>query len=229
MAGSAFTDQQISGWAQTFEKEICSQYDLIVDRWALGVTDFVNEYELPNYVTNIRSVLWMGKELHAKGFRASVITGDTPFQTAGSVPFEYLFSGKGQRVLKFYPSPNVLVAKYMGDLWTPDADRYGVIIEFYRIPDYLSDPQLTLPDWCRSYLLKDPICQKAFQTEGPTQDLRAAKYYQARVDKTHEYLMQIKENMNTAQMNVLFDRKMLARRKPGRPVLPPNFGFPVNW
>lgn len=230
MAVSAFTDQQISSWAQTFEKEIAAKHDLIVDRWSLGIIDKSNEYELPNYVTNIRSVLYLGKECHAKGFRSSVITGDTPFQTSGSIPFEYVFSGKGQRVLKLYPTPNTNIAVYNGDLWTADADRYGVIIEFYRIPDFTgNNPSLTLPSWCRQYLLKDMICEKAFRMEGPTQDLRAAKYYQGRIDKMFEYVMKIKSNMNAAQMRVLFDNKMLARRKPGRPVLPPNFGFPVNW
>lgn len=229
MAAVQFSDNQISTWAQIYEKEICAKNDLIVDRCSIGVTAFVNEYELPNYVTNIRSVLWLGKELHAKGFRASVITGDTPFQTAGSVPFEYVFSGKGQRVLKFYPSPNLTVAYNSGDLWTPTADETSVIVEFWRTPDYLSDPQKVLPLWCRQYLLKDFICWKAFAIEGPQQDLRAAAYYQERIDQAAEYIGLIKENMHASQMNVLFDNKMLGRRKPGRPVLPPNFGYPVNW
>lgn len=225
----AFTDSQISSWAKQYEGEVAARYDLLVDRVSLGVTAFVNEYQLPNYVTNIRSVLWLGKELHAKGFRASVITGDTPFQTAGSVPFEYVFSGKGQRVLKFYPSPNVSVAYDSGDLWNPTADQNDVIVEFWRTPDYTSKPQLILPTWLRQYLLKDYVCSKSFSAEGPQQDLRGATYYEGRLEQGLNYVGIIKENMHASQVNVLFDRKMLGRRKPGRPVLPPNFGFPVNW
>lgn len=224
--GTQFTDNQISTWAQTYEKEVCSKFDFIVDRVSIAVTAFVNEYEIPNFVTNVRSVLWLGKELHAKGFRASVITGDTPFQTAGSVPFEYVFSGKGQRVLKFYPSPNLTIGVYVGDIWTPDADQTSVIIEFYRTP---ASPDKVLPDWLRQYLLKDYVCWKAFASEGPQQDLRGAAYYNARIQDATQYLGSIKENMHKSQMNVLFKDKMLGRRKPGRPVLPPNFGYPVNW
>ncbi len=226
---SQFTDSQITVWAQTFEREICAKGDLLVDRISLDVHEFSNEYELPNYVTNIRSVLWLGKELHAKGFRSSVITGDTPFQTSGSIPFEYVYSGHGQRVLKFYPSPNTDVPVYVGDLWTADADRYGVIVEFYRTPDYTATPPLVLPDWCRQYLLKDPICEKAFSVEGPQQDIRAATYYADRINKGLDYMGLIKERMHDSQMNVLYDQKFIGRRKPGRPVLPPNFGYPVNW
>lgn len=229
MAQSAFTDNQISNWAKQYEREVAARYDLIVDRVSLGVTAFVNEYQLPNYVTNIRSVLWLGKELHAKGFRASVITGDTPFQTAGSVPFEYVFSGKGQRVLKFYPSPNLTVAYNAGDLWTPQADETSIIVEFWRTPDYISQPSKVLPDWLRQYLLKDYVCSRAFNAEGPQQDLRAAAYYEGRLEEGLNYVELIKENMHASQVNVLYDRKMLGRRKPGRPVLPPNFGYPVNW
>lgn len=226
---ASFTDNQLSTWAQTYEKELCARNDLIVDRCSLGITSGLNEYELPNFVTNIRSVLWQGKELHAKGFRASVLTGDTPYQTAGSVPFEYVFSGKGQRVLKFYPSPNISVAFDSGDLWNPTADQNDVIVEFWRTPDYTSTPQLTLPTWCRQYLLKDYVCQKAFMSEGPQQDLRGATYYATRLEEGLTYVGLIKEQMHASQMNVLFTNKMVGRRKPGRPVLPPNFGYPVNW
>lgn len=226
---SNFTDDQLSGWAQTYEKQICAQNDLLVDRVSLKITSGINEYELPNYVTNIRSVLWLGKELHPKGFRASVMTGDTPFQTAGSTPFEYVFSGKGQRVIKLYPSPNVGVALYTQDLWTPAADMAAFIVEFWRTPDYTSTPQLVLPPWCRKYLLKDYVCWKAFASEGRTQDLRAAKYYESRLAQGAEYVGLIKEQMFASVVNILYTQKMLGRRKPGRPVLPPTFGYPVNW
>lgn len=227
--GSQFTDSQLTTWAQTYEREVCAKENLLCDRVALAITENVNEYELPNYVTNIRSVLWQGKELHAKGFRASVMTGDTPFQTSGSIPFEYVFSGKGLRVLKFLPSPNTGIAQYMGDLWTADADRYGVIVEFYRTPDYSAAPPLQLPAWNRQYTLKDYVCWKAFQMEGPQQDTRAAEYYSNRLNQGIDYMRKIVGQIHKSQVNILYDNKFEGRRKPGRPVLPPNFGFPVNW
>lgn len=226
---ATYTDDQISTWAQIYEKEVIAKNDLIADRISLQVIKGSNQYEVPNYVTNIRSVLWLGKELHAKGFTGSMITGDTPFETAGSIPFEYVFSGKGMRVLKFYPSPNINIAQYVGDLWTPDADRYAVIVEFFRTPDYTSTPQKKLPEWLRQYIIKDYVCWKAFTSEGTQQDLRASKYYQQRLDEGATYLKEVRENMFASIVSILYDRKMLGRRKPGKPVLPPNFGYPVNW
>jgi hypothetical protein len=226
---SQFTDSQVSTWAQTYEKELCAKYDLIVDRLSLGITIGLNEYEIPNWVTNIRSVLWQGYEIYAKGFRASILTGDTPYQTAGSRPFEYVFSGKGQRVLKFYPTPMAAIPYDSGDLWNPTADLNDVIIEVYRTPDYAASPQKVLPTWLRQYILKDYVCWKAFASEGPQQDLRAAAYYQGRLAQGIVYIESIKEAMHASQMNVLYKDQFLSRRKPGRPVLPPNFGYPVNW
>lgn len=229
MAASQFTDSQLSNWSQSYEKELCAKYDLLVDRISLGIISGHNEYEIPNYVTNIRSVLYQGKELHAKGFRTSIITGDTPFQTSGSVPFEYVFSGKGMRVLKFYPTPVLNVPYDSGDLWNPTADQNDVIVEFYRTPDYTSVPQKILPLWLRQYILKDYICMKAFNVEGPSQDLRGAAYYTGRLTQQLEYIGAIKENMEQGHTMVLFENKFVGRRKPGKPVLPPNFGYSVNW
>lgn len=225
---SAFTDAQIAKWALDYDKLICAKHDLIADRLSLAIIGGANEYEIPNYVTNIRSVLYLGKELHPKGFRASVLTGDTPFQTAGSIPYEYVFSGRGQRVLKFYPTPMDTIAEYIGDLWTPAADEAAVIVEFYRTPDNAYVDK-ALPAWLRRYLLKDYVCMKAFGADGPTQDITASLYYQERMAGQEDYLKMIKEHMNKAQLNVLYETKMAGRRKPGRPVLPPNFGYPINY
>lgn len=224
-----FTDNQITVWAQQYEREICAKYNFLADRWSLQINTGYNEYELPNYVTNIRSVLYMGKELHPKGFTASRMTNDTPFQTAGSIPYEYMFSGKGQRVIKLYPTPMDNIAVVAGDLWNPTAEEFGCIIEFYRTPNYTVNPPLVLPNWLRRYILKDNVCYRTFKVEGPQQDLRAAKYYEQKMGQQQEYLQTIKNQMGKAQVNILFEKKVGNKRGPGRPVLPPNFGWPVNY
>lgn len=216
-----FTDAQISKWASDYEQEITAKHNLVAARISLNVISGSSEYNLPDNLTNIRSVLFQGKELHPKGFRASVITGDTPFQTAGSVPFEYVFSGHGLRVIKFYPTPNIDIPIYTGDLWTADADQAAVIVEYFQTG--------TLPEWLRRYILKDYVCWKAFVSEGPQQDLRAANYYQMRMGEQEGYIGQIKDNMTKVYHRILLETKMAGRRKPGRPVLPPTFGIPVNW
>jgi len=217
-----FTDQQISKWAQDYEKEICSKYDLICDRWSLVVIPGQSEYEIPNYVTNIRGVIYLGKELHPKSGRTSIITGDTPFSTSRGVPYEYMFTNKGLRVLKFYPSPGDAIPTYVGNLFTTEADKDGCIVEFYRT----SNDQNQLPLWLRRYLLKDYICWKAFTSEGPNQDLRASLYYEPKRQKNEEYIMEIKSLMFQSYTNILGTYKTRARKKPGHPVLPMNFGIP---
>lgn len=223
-----FSDTQISKWANDYEKELCSKENLIADRFALEVTSNVSEYELPNYITNIRCVLYKGYMVYPKGFQASIMMNDSPFQSINSNrPIEYIASGKGLRIIKFFPSPSETIATINGDLWNINADNNGVIIEFYRTPSLINE-NLRLPEWNRRYLLKDYICWKAFSNEGKDQDLKAATYYTLRMGEGVEYLKVIKDNMYQASVNVLnpVDNR---REALARPVLPSNFGTIVNW
>lgn len=223
-----FSDSQLSNYAIKYEQELCSKQDLIVDRVAIAVTAGRSEYELPNYVTNIRMVLYLGKVVYPKGMRASVITSDTPFTTATNAPYEYTFSGKGMRVIKFFPAPGDDIADPGGPYFDVSKDKVGVIVEFHRTPSQ-TDSTLRLPSWMRRWLLKDYICEKCFSMEGPTQDLRGATYYHQKVLDHDNIIGEVKENLNRFQINVLADRPRRTIRKPGHPILPPNFGFPSNY
>jgi hypothetical protein len=223
-----FSDSQLSNYAIKYEQELCSKHDLIVDRVAIATTAGRSEYELPNYVTNIRMVLYLGKVVYAKGIRASVMTGDTPATTATNAPYEYLFNGKGMHVIKFFPAPDTSVTDPGGPYFDVTKDKIAVIVEFLRTPSQ-TDATLRLPSWMRRWLLKDYICEKCFSMEGPTQDLRGATYYHEKVLSHDALIGEIKSNLNRYQINVLSDRPRNTIRKPGHPVLPPNFGYPANY
>lgn len=230
--GAAFSDEQISKWCQDYEKEICAKYDFIVARLSLEIIAGQGEYELPNYVTNIRSVLYKGKELHAKGGRSSILTGDIPFVSSNSSPYEYQFSGMGLRVIRLLPTPGDNLPAYIPNtrqgFFTVLADKDHCIVEFYRTSIYTGfNSGLNLPVWLRRYILKDYVCWKAFASEGPQQDSRAAAYYETRMMQNEVYCSEIKSNMFRGYQRILSDTKMVGRRKPGRPVLPPNFGLPT--
>lgn len=224
----AFNDSQISKWAQAYEKELCTKFDFIVDRVSINIIAGTGEYEIPNYVTNIRSVLYLGKELHAKSGRTSILTGDIPFASSQSAPYEYQTNGMGLRVIKLLPTPGDNIPVYSGDLFTVEADKAACILEFVRTPSYDTyDRTKLLPNWIRRYLLKDYVCWKAFSSEGPAQDLRGSTYYEQRRQLNEFYAAEINSNLRGCYQNVLSDNKMVGRRKPGHPVLPPNFGFPT--
>lgn len=168
-------------------------------------------------------VLWQGREVLPKNFRASVLVGDNPYSSIGvNCPDEYICGGLGNRVIKFISTPNVTIAAYTSDLFTPAADAAAVIVEFYRTP-HLTTESLKLPPWIRRYLLKDYICMKAFKAEGPAQDLRAAAYYDSKMVQNREYLKKIKTNMFQAFTNTLMSEAHWRGGRPGRPVLPDNF------
>lgn len=237
MPASNFTDSQLSKWANQYEREVLSKQNLVIDRVALGTTAGISEYELPNYITDIRMVLYLGKGIYPKGFRKSVMVGDTPGTTSLNAPYEYLITGKGQRVLKFYPSPDTTIALYnpvtdpanvSKTLFDPAADTAAVLIEFYRTPS-ITDATLRLPTWLRRWLLKDYICSKAFAVEGPTQHLKGAQYYEQKLVEQDQLFKIIHNNMTMINLNILNDRPKRAMRKPGHPILPPNFGFPANY
>lgn len=221
----SFSDQQISKWATDYERELCARSDFICDRISLEVIAARSEYQLPNYITNIRMVLCKGKEVKAKGFQASLFTGDTPFSTVGASPYEYVVSGKGLRIIKFYPTPAEAISEVSGELFSINADTNGLIIEFYRTPS----STVKLPEWCRRYLLKDYICWKAFRNEGPDQDIRSANYYESRLSENAAYISLIKNNMHQGYVNILGTDNNQSRSLPGKPVLPSNFGTVIPY
>lgn len=225
---SRFTDTQLTTWAQTYEAELFAKFNLYAKRTSIATVVGRSEYELPTDVCNIRAVLYLGKEVHPKNGVFSKMTGDTPFNPTTSTPFEYVFSDQGQRVIKLHPAPDVAIASYVGDLWTATADAAACIVEYYAIPDY-TDTFGQLPDWCRRNILKDYVCWKAFRIDGKGQDTRAAKYYEAKIAQDGKYFTKIKDNMHASEIQVLTDSPYRPYRKPGRPVLPPNFGIPVNY
>jgi hypothetical protein len=225
----SFTDQQLTKWANDYEREICSRDNLIADRWSIAIINGQSEYELPNYVSNIRAVLYKGKEVHPKGFRASIMTGDVPLTPMGSIPYEYIVTGMGLRVIKFRPTPMEDINEYSGDLFTIAADRVSVIVEFYRTPS-TTDYKLQLPPWIRRYILKDYVCWKAFGNEGPAQDIRGATYYSSRLGVNDMYISEIKKNMNQGIILLLnAEHKFNRRQRPAHPILPSNFGYPTTY
>lgn len=224
---SIFTDAQLTTWAQTYEAELCAKHNLLAARTSLAIVAGRSEYQLPSEVTNIRSVTWQGKEVYAKGSASTRITGDNPLTTGTGAPIEYLFGGKGLRVLRFMPAPQTAITAYGGNLWSATADADYVIVEYYRTPDY-TDPLMQLPVWCRRYILKDYICWKAFTSEGKQQDGRAAAYYTAKVAQHATYFGKVVGGLRAAIFRVL-SAYPIERRGPGRVTLPTNFGYPSNW
>lgn len=223
----SFSDNQLSKWANDYEKELCAKNDLICDRISLAITSGASEYHIPNYITNIRMVLWKGKEIYPKGFQFSIATGDSPFNSGSSLPYEYVVTGKGLRIIKFFPTPSETILEYLpilpaNDLFTREADEVGVIIEFYRTPSP-TDINIRLPGFIRRYLIKDYVCWKAFRNEGPLQDLRAASYYEERLGANQQYIGTIKDNMQQAITHVLDPYPLQRGGKPHSPVLPDNF------
>lgn len=217
-----FSDTQISKWANEYERELCAVNNLIVDRISLAITQGESDYTLPNYLTSIRAVLWQGKMVYPKSFGKSMATNDTPLTATESIPLEYIFSSLGAAVIKFLPFPSITIAEYVGDLFTPVADEAAVIIEFYRTP-HLTDTDVRIPTWARRYLLKDYICMKAFRVDSTTQDLKASRYYEARMAENVNYVKTINQSLRGSYLNVLSEHPQRGRTRPGRPILPDNF------
>lgn len=227
-----YNDTQLSKWAQDYEKEITAKYDFIVDRLSIQIISGQGTYELPNYVTNIRSVLYLGKELHPKGGRASILTGDIPFATSQTAPYEYQTSGLGLHTIKLLPTPGDNIAVYVPaaplTLFSIEADKAACIVEFYRTAHYdLYDHTKMLPFWMRRWILRDQVCWKAFTSEGAQQDTISSSFYADQREQNEVFLKNVQTKMFMAYQRILADNKMISRRKPGRPVLPPTFGYPT--
>jgi hypothetical protein len=222
----AFTNAQILRFTQEAELEV-SGLDLIVDRIALAITANAADYNLPSYVTSIRSITYQGKPLDPYSGQEMIRSGSTPTSTTTGTPLHYVFSYRGRGVIRFYPTPSVGVSAPATNLWEHAAIASGVIIEFYRVPK-LTGSINRLPSDLRDSYLEDYTYYRAYAIEGKEQDLAASQFH-SRLWK--QSLNEVKSVVNQIKKCVSYEVKpIISNDIPvvRRPRLPSNFGRVVS-
>ncbi len=172
---SYWSDATLLASLQEAEEQLIAEVPTLVDRIAPNIYSGVASYQLPNYVSTVRKVMWKGFQLDPAKFSHVVSSSTSPFNNVSGRPREYVLDGYGENVLRLFPPPNETIAGTEIDLWganIPDK----CIIEFYRNPN-MSSSVLRLPSRIRDVLTFPYALAKLFSKEGIYQDVVAADFY----------------------------------------------------
>lgn len=222
----SFTTAQLERFRQDAELDV-AELDVIVDRIALSVVRGQSDYELPEYLTSIRSITYRGEHLTPYSGQELIRSGSTPMFAELGKPREYIFSYRGVATIALYPRPEETIAAPVTSLWENTAIQNGVIIEFYRGPDFTSEVY-RIPPILRSCYFEDYIYSRAYEIEGKEQDMAAANFHEK---LWQESFKEIKDVVNQIRKCVSYEVRpqifngQVAQKHPR---LPSNFGKVVS-
>jgi len=200
-----WTNEYLARISLDAEIEIARETESIIDRLSLSTISGTSQYQLPEYVQNIRKILWKGFRLDpaaqidyenwiwnlggssiiggafepsafSSGFEIGSSSDSNSNSRPVGRPFQYFYSTFGENVVIFNPGINETIASVPDNLWGSEIGN-SVIIEFYRVPDGTS---FKIPHYIRRRTIKSYVMWKSFEKEGPGQNLQAAEYYRNR-------------------------------------------------
>lgn len=223
-----WTDNQISNWAQEGEEDISNRQNLIIDRIGLSTTAQQSLFVLPEYCLNVSRVTYRGFKLEGKNAQELIDSQSSPNRNISySRPLFYVYNGFGRRTIKVMPATSELTIAPSGDLFNATTISSGLIVEFYRTPDFSTNIN-RLPQPMRKILVKYYLLFRALQQDGPGLDLVGSDFFQSQYEGFLEDLKIINNATFLSRVNVMGDiSQFLFRGWKARPILPPN--YPVRY
>ncbi len=223
-----WTDNQISAWAQEGEEDISNKQNLIIDRIGLSTVAQQTLFNLPDQVLNISRITYRGFKLEGKNAQELVDSQSSPNNSISySRPLFYIYNGYGLKTIKVLSAISETTSAPSGDLFSATAIRAGLIIEFYRTPDFTTEVnRVSQP--MRKILVKYYLLYRALQQDGPGLDLKGSDFFKQLYDQSLQDLKIINNATFLSRVNVMGDiSQTLFRGWKARPILPPN--YPVRY
>lgn len=165
-------DATITRFFNTGEVEVSQEVNFLTDRLSISVVAGTAIYVLPDYVRDIRRITYLGNKLDpltGRSYRDFFGPGNQQ-----STPFWYLYNNVQQNSIQFFPVPAQTIPT-VTNVWDSDIPN-GVIVEFNRISDNVD---FIMPPWGRRQVVKRYVSLMNYKIEGPGQNLKIAKYYEA--------------------------------------------------
>lgn len=218
-----FTDAQLLRFYKEAEDELAS-LNLIRDRIALSIVAEAGEYTLPEYVIGIRGITYQGNSLNPYRGSEMIRSGSAPMNVQTGEPKEYIYSYKGVSIIRLYPTPALPIVAPVTSLWETTAIQNGVIVEFYRTPDYNQTVLNRIPSDIRDNYLDDYVFFRSLGIESKEMDMQASAFHG---DWWMENISEVSTIKQMITKCITYEMKpIISERynKPARPVLPTNFG-----
>lgn len=227
---SIWTDDFLNQLSDDAEKQIVIDVPCLFHRFCFPLVAGTSVYTLPNKVKGIKRITIRGKKIENVNWEQFVLLTPSTFftdqtnqiNTANSRPQWYVKHPSGTNDIRFYPTPDESFDG-TGDPMSPDTGP-KCIISCWRFVDS-SDPTASLPAYIARKAHKAYVAWKAFEQEGPGQDLKASKYYKV----LYNFIISEFKSINSG---VFLSRKYRLRGADGleidayrypKPMLPPQF------
>lgn len=170
-----FQEEDLTRFEQDAEELFFQEFYCIIDRLSIAITSGTSEYTLPDYVHSIRRITWYGRKIFPMTHR-EYRDGLEFVSSVGRVD-NYIFTGLASQTIKFHRTPGENISIVSGDLYNADQIDDGVVIEFWRNPNYTT---FVLPPFFRARVLRTYVSKRSLEIEGKGQNLNASKYYEAK-------------------------------------------------
>jgi len=219
-----WTDNQIAFWAQEAEENVCNSQNLIISRLGLATTSGQSLFNLPDYCMNISRITYRGFKLEAKNANELVDSQSSPNNSISySRPLYYVYNGFGLRTIKILPAVSETTSAPSGNLFGSTAIASGLIVEFYRSPDFTSNLD-RVPLAMRRILTKYYLLYRALQQDGSGLDLTASEFFKSQYESFLKEMHYINNATFLSRTNVQGEQfDPLYRGWKARPILPPNY------
>lgn len=231
MTTPIWTEEYLNQLVQDANDDIVASVDCIFFRFSLTVIAGQSVYILPSFVRKIQRITWKGIPLHpltpsemaALSPATAVADGSNKIEAPTGRPYYYTRQPTNYRAVRFLPTPPEDISVDDSEINSYNGISTKVIISCFRSVDASSDVS-SLPSYIARRTQKAWVLSRAFLREGKGQNLKASEYFRYK----YEFLVSQWKDINagiyvakTRQFGDLQD--FLGLRKPGRPVLPPDF------
>lgn len=220
----AFSNVDIQRFFCEGEQLVTQEYNMLVQRMSPLIVAGTQAYTMPDFVKSIRRVTYLGTKLDPlpdRLLREAFQKGDQ----AGK-PAWYIFDNAAATQIKFFPKPAVTIAAQTGNLFASPAINNGVIVEFFRISD---NADWILPLTLRRQLLKQYTAKRCYSIEGPSQSMKAAKYFSQRWELKKKAFFSLMDEFYNKPRRAVLSEISSRHVYPGSPMLPiDRFGIGVD-
>jgi hypothetical protein len=206
------------------EVEASIERPFLVDRLSLDIVKGTAFYTLPDYVMDIRRMMFLGWKMDPIPMRnwREVFQGQN-YQEGRS--FWYVYNNIGLQTIKLFPAPDQNIA-IVDNPWNPSGVVVGFIVEFFRPSDNVD---FVLPPFIKRQLLKIYVAKQIYAMEGPLQSLKLAQYFAAKWNLKKKEFFTLLDALYGEPRKLVTNQIISNNYFPGSPVLPiTKFGISVE-
>jgi hypothetical protein len=194
-----------------------SNFNIMYRRLPIDIQAGVSEYELPEDMTELMAVTYLGNQLLQVSIQ-EVRDKNLFIEGSTGVPYWYMIKEANYKTIRFYPTPAISIAANSNLINTGDGIKTQCILHYYGT---IGDTE-EMPTFLRRRLVKYYVMKQAYLKEGTTQDLKAAQYFGSKLQWAMEELSSFIRDCSGSRYYGVSAYTSALPKVP-RPVLPSNY------